>query len=377
MTDATARPNARAVALDLLRRIDDEGAYANNALPPVLARSGLDQRDRAFATELVYGTTRMRRACDYLVDRFVTRDIDPIVRNVLRLGAYQLHHLGIAPHAAVSATVDRAPKRARGFVNAVLRRVATAPVAWPDDATRLSQPDWIVARLIADLGKDDAVAAMEAMNEAATTSTRDDGYIQDRGSQWVAALVDAQPGELVADVCAAPGGKATAMAAAGARVVAADRNAGRLRLVRENADRLGATLSLVAADAASPPHPAATFDRILVDAPCSGLGSLRRRPDARWRIDEASVARLGELQRAIVDASVALLKPGGTLVYSVCTLTAAETIGVDDHLAASHPELEPLPAPDPPWVPWGRGGILLPQAAGTDGMAILRLRAPE
>jgi 16S rRNA (cytosine967-C5)-methyltransferase len=374
---STARPNARQVALDLLRRIDDERAYANIALPAVLARSGLDQRDRGFATELVYGTTRMRRACDYLVDRFVTRDLDPIVRNVLRLGAYQLHHLDVAPHAAVSATVDLAPARARGFVNAVLRRVATAPVEWPDDATRLSQPDWIVQLLTTDLGSECAVAAMEAMNAAATVSTRDDGYIQDLGSQWVAELVDAQPGEQVADLCAAPGGKATALAAAGARVVAADRNPGRVGLVRENAVQLGSSIALLAADAAQPPFRAGSFDRVLIDAPCSGLGALRRRPDARWRIDEASVPRLAALQRALVDAAVPLLRPGGTLVYSVCTLTALETIGVDEHLASTHPELEPLAVPGEPWQPWGRGSILLPQAADTDGMAILRLRSPE
>jgi 16S rRNA (cytosine967-C5)-methyltransferase len=377
MSTSTARPNARAVALDLLRRIDDEGAYANIALPAVLARSGLDQRDRAFATELVYGTTRMRRACDYLADRFVTRELDPIVRNVLRLGAYQLHHLGVAPHAAVSATVDLAPARARGFVNAVLRRVATAPVEWPDDATRLSQPDWIVARLTADLGPELAVAAMEAMNAAAAVSTRDDGYIQDLGSQWVAELVDAKAGERIADVCAAPGGKATAIASTGAWVVAADRNPGRVGIIRENAERLGTPVALLAADAACPPFPPASFDRVLVDAPCSGLGALRRRPDARWRIDEASVPRLAELQRSLVDAAVEVLRPGGTLVYSVCTLTAAETLGIDEHLASVHPDLEPLPAPGEPWQPWGRGAILLPQAAGTDGMAILRVRAPE
>jgi 16S rRNA (cytosine967-C5)-methyltransferase len=296
---------------------------------------------------------------------------------VLRLGAYQLHHLGVAPHAAVSATVDLAPARARGFVNAVLRRVATAPVAWPDDATRLSQPDWIVERLTADLGAELAVGAMEAMNAAAAVSTRDDGYIQDRGSQWVAELVGAQHGERVADVCAAPGGKATAIAASGAWVVAADRNPGRVGIIRENADRLGAPVALLAADAARPPFRAGSFDRVLVDAPCSGLGALRRRPDARWRIEERSVERLAALQRSLVDAAVDMLRPGGTLVYSVCTLTAAETLGVDEHLASAHPELTPLAAPSNPWRPWGRGAILLPQDADTDGMAILRLRAPE
>jgi 16S rRNA (cytosine967-C5)-methyltransferase len=367
---------ARAVALDLLRRIEDEGAYANIALPAALARSGLEQRDRAFATELVYGTTRMRRACDYLVDRFVTRELDPAVRNVLRLGAYQLHHMGAPPHAAVSATVDLAPSRARGLVNAVLRRVATAPVEWPDEATRLSQPDWIVERLTADLG-DDASAALEAMNAPAAATARDDGYIQDLGSQWVAALVGAGAGERVADLCAAPGGKATALAATGAYVVAADHNVGRVGLVRDNATKLGSALGLLIADGQHPPLRPGSLDRVLIDAPCSGLGALRRRPDARWRIDEASVSRLAALQRDLVEAAIPLVRPGGTLVYSVCTLTSAETLGIDEHLACNHPELEPLPAPEHPWRPWGRGAILLPQDAGTDGMAILRLCSPH
>jgi 16S rRNA (cytosine967-C5)-methyltransferase len=119
-----------------------------------------------------------------------------------------------------------------------------------------------------------------------------------------------------------------------------------------------------------------SFDRVLLDAPCSGLGSLRRRADARWRIEEDAVARLAALQVAMLDAAVHLLAPGGLLVYSVCTLTRAETIGVDEHLAAAHPQLEPLPAPGPPWRAWGRGALVLPQDAGTDGMSILRLRRP-
>ncbi len=141
----SVRP-ARLLALDALDRIDPGGAYANLLLPELLGRSGLAPRDRHFVTELVYGTTRMRRACDFLVDRFLTRDLEPRVRNALRLGAYQLHFLGMAPHAAVGETVEAAPKAARGLVNAVLRRVSANPIIWPDDATRLSYPDWIVER---------------------------------------------------------------------------------------------------------------------------------------------------------------------------------------------------------------------------------------
>jgi 16S rRNA (cytosine967-C5)-methyltransferase len=372
-TPATGR-SARAVALEALDRIDPGGAYANLVLPELLARTGLSDRDRRFATELVYGTTRMRRACDHLVDRFLISDVEPGVRNLLRLGAYQLHHLAMAPHAAVGETVEVAPRKVRGLVNAVLRRVATSPVDWPDDATRLSYPDWVVERLRSDLGEADALAALEIMDEAPPVTERADGYVQDLASQWVAESVGAQPGERVLDLCAAPGGKALLLAGTGARVVAADQRAGRLGLVRSNAERFDQHLDLVAADASAPPLAAGCADRVLVDAPCSGLGTLRRRPDARWRVDVAAIDRLAALQTSMVDAAVELLRPGGTLVYSVCTLTDAESLGVDEHLAAARPDLEALPPPGEPWVPHGRGARLLPQAAGTDGMCLLRLR---
>ena len=368
--------SARALALDALDRIDPGGAYANLLVPELLGRSGLAPRDRHFVTELVYGTTRMRRACDHLVDRFLTRDLDPSVRNALRLGAYQLHFLSLPPHAAVGETVEVAPKAARGLVNAVLRRVADNPVVWPDDATRLSYPDWIVATLTADLGAADAVAALEVMNTAPTVTEREDGYIQDLGSQWVAESVGAEAGERVADLCAAPGGKATLLAATGAHVMAADRREARVGLIRSNV-RADWPMSILTADAADPPFADASFDRVLVDAPCSGLGTLRRRPDARWTIDAAAPARLGVVQCSMVDAAARLVRPGGRLVYSVCTLTDAEGRAIDDHLAVTRPDLVPEPVPDGPWQPHGRGARLLPQAAGTDGMYLLRLRGPS
>jgi 16S rRNA (cytosine967-C5)-methyltransferase len=371
----TGPVTARALALDALDRIDPGGAYANLLLPELLDRTGLAPRDRHFATELVYGTTRMRRSCDLLVDRFLTRTIEPRVRNALRLGAYQLHHLGMAPHAAVGETVEVAPRPARGLVNAVLRRVADNPVTWPDDATRLSYPDWVVARLTEDLGAADALEALAVMNTAPPVSEREDGYVQDLASQWVAAAVGAEAGDRVADLCAAPGGKSLLLAATGARVVAADLRPGRATLVADNA-RGRSPLSVVVADGTAPPFAAGSFDHVLVDAPCSGLGVLRRRPDARWRIDAAAVERLAHIQRALVDAAVALVRPGGQLVYSVCTLTDAEGPGIDAHLARAHPELTAPPPPPAPWRPVGRGARLLPQDADTDGMYLLRLRRP-
>ncbi|HVE46408.1 MAG TPA: transcription antitermination factor NusB [Acidimicrobiales bacterium] len=415
---------ARAVAIDAMVRIE-EGAYANLVLPELLAASNLAPRDRAFATALVYGTTRMRRACDWLVDRFVDRPLEPVVRAVLRLGAYQLVFLGTPAHAGVSAMVDVAPTRAKGLVNAVLRKVAADPSPrWPDAATRLSYPDWIIRRMAEDLGLEDAEAALEQMNVAAEITERDDGYVQDPASQEVAAEVGVSAGERVVDLCAAPGGKATAMAAAMARgarevgarsgeagarsrpagagsgaarfgspveagarsgrtaegglVIAADSSVHRARLVASNVDRLGsANVAVLVADGRRPPFAAGTVDRVLVDAPCTGLGVLRRRPDARWRINVDDVDRLAALQRELLAGAITLLRPGATLVYSVCTLTLAETAEVDNWLAESHPDLVALPPPGPPWAPLARGARLLPQSAGTDGMFLLKLRRHE
>ena len=360
--------SARAVALRCLQRIEDEGGYANLVVPAALDASDLEARDRAFVTDLVYGTTRMRRACDAVVDRFVVTEPDPATRRALRLGAFQLVYAGVAAHAAVSETVALAPKRTRGFVNAVLRKVARFPMtAWPDRATELSYPDWIVARLRDELG-DEAEPALERMNEPAPVTVRDDGYTQDRASQWVAASVGAQPGERVLDVCAAPGGKSTALAASGAWVVANELGAARARLVRSNIDRLGADVAVVRADGTTPPFAPATFDRVLLDAPCSGLGALRRRPDARWRIRPSDLDELAALQRRLLAASAELVRPGGTLVYSVCTVTASESI---DHPVPDGFELV-SDRPAGTWRPYGPGWRVLPHDDDTDGMVLLR-----
>jgi 16S rRNA (cytosine967-C5)-methyltransferase len=365
--------SARSVALDALLRID-EGAYANLVLPALLERSGLDERDRHFATELVYGATRMRRACDWRIGRFVTRRLDPPVRAALRLGAYQLTFLNTQPHAAVDATVGVAPIRARGLVNAVLRRIADAGRSedWPDEATRLSYPDWVLGRLTQDLGEAAAVAALEAMNEPAAVTRRADGYVQDLASQWVAGLVGVQPGERILDLCAAPGGKATAMAhSEAAVVVATDVWTNRASRIKANSRDLAlSNVAAVVADGRRPPFRPATFDRILVDAPCSGLGAFRRRPDARWRIQPDDVESLAALQRELLEAALELLRPGGALVYAACTLTQPETNAIDDWLASRHPELVAVDGLPVPWRPHGRGGLLLPQDAATDGMFV-------
>lgn len=365
--------NARLLARDLLTRIERDGAYANLVVPAALGTSGLSDQDRRFVTELVYGTTRMRRACDALVDRFVAAPPDDATRTLLRLGAYQLAFAGVPPHAAVSETVGLAPRRTKGFVNAVLRKVANAPLVFPSDASRLSYPDWIVDRLIDELGHDDALAALERMNEPPPVSVRDDGYTQDHSSQWVAAAVGATSGETVLDLCAAPGGKATEMAHSGAHVVAADVRPSRLGLVTDNARRTGVTLRVVAADAAAPPFAPASADAVLIDAPCSGLGALRRRADARWRIEPGAVDELAELQRSILAAAAPLVRPGGRLVYSVCTLTAAESV---DHPIPDGFEVDPTPPPVGTWRAYRHGWRVLPHDDDTDGMVLVRYRRP-
>ncbi len=368
---------ARRLAIEVLERVEVDGAYANLLLPKLLEESPLDTRDRGFVTELTYGSTRMKRALDFAADRFIDRDdVDSRVRAAVRVGAYQLLFMRVPAHAAVDATVGATPKRGRGFVNAVLRKIAKGgEPEWPTVGHRLSYPNWIVERLTEDLG-DRAVAVLEAMNEAATTHTRPDGYRQDSASQAVAALVD--PDGLALDLCAAPGGKATYVAGDSEKghVVASDLHVHRAGLVATAAKETGNDLSSVVADATNPPYRESCADAVLVDAPCSGLGSLRRRPDARWRITPADVDNLAELQFDLVESASRLVKPGGQVVFSVCTLTAAESTAVDDRIAAELPQLVPEPLNDL-WEPHGRGGRLLPDTFDGDGMAafVYRMKA--
>jgi 16S rRNA (cytosine967-C5)-methyltransferase len=425
---------SREVALNALVRVDD-GAYSNLLLPAMLRESSLDDRDRAFITDLVYGTLREQRALDYFLRQLSDRPLaalDAPVRAALRLGAYQLMH-GVPAHAAVRETVEVAPERARGYVNAVLRTLSRLgpPWPWPDGeeaqalAVRLSYPDWITERLVADLGVEDARATMAVGNEPAAvalrvnpeTATPDevarelraggvdvtrgelvDGALlvrgtgdparlgpvaegratpQDEASQAVVAILDPQPGETVVDVAAAPGGKATAIGervGKEGRVLAADVHPGRIRLISAAARRLRLESVLpVVADGRALPVRLASADRVLVDAPCTGLGVLRRRPEARWRIGPDQVAPLAELQRELLRAAAEIVRPGGVAVYSVCTLTHEETSGVD-WAARDLPGLEAEPPPGPPWRPRGRGALLLPHDAHTDGMFVLRLR---
>src|SRR3954468_2918330 len=321
---------ARVVALDALVRVED-GAYAHVVLPAMLAQTNLDDRDRAFATDLVYGTVRSQRRLDDLLGQVLKRPVlrlDPPVRASLRLGAYQLLH-DTPPHAAVASTVDavaaRSP-RAKGFVNANLRALTRLPQPWPepaDDATALSYPDWLRGGLHAELGATDARGALAAMNEPAAVTLRPDprritpgaladelraagaevetgrlvhdavivrgvgdpGRLdavsdgratpQDQGSQAIVVVLAPEPGERIADLAAAPGGKATAIAervGSTGSVVALDVDAGRVRMIDSARHRIGLPhLFPVVGDGKATPFVAGAFDRVLLDAPCSGI----------------------------------------------------------------------------------------------------------
>jgi 16S rRNA (cytosine967-C5)-methyltransferase len=408
----------------------EAGAYSHIALPAMLRRSRLSPRDRAQATEMVYGTLRSQRRLDALLERVSTRPVaalDPPVRAALRLGAHQLV-TGVAPHAAVSETVAATPRRARGYVNATLRALSRLGPPWPepdDPAVALSYPDWLVDRLSADLGAADAHGVLVAGNEPGSLTLRpnprrvrgadlrreledagarvEEGALvrdalvvrgvgdparlpalvegratpQDQGSQAVVAYLAPEPGDLVLDVAAAPGGKTTAVAelVGSGHVVAADVNGGRLRLVHDAVTRLGLdNVRALVTDARRPGARQASFDRVLVDAPCSGLGVLRRRPEARWRVEAAQLPVLAELQLAMLLGAADLVRPGGLLVYSVCTLTTVETTEVARAAVEQLAGWTVLAPPAAPWRPRGAGALLLPQECGTDGMFVLGLR---
>jgi 16S rRNA (cytosine967-C5)-methyltransferase len=416
-------PSARAVALDVVGRVIEEGAYSNRALPIALARSGLDVRDRAFAMELTFGTLRRRLPLDAAVADAAGRPLErmtPVARNALRLGAYQLLDAGVPPHAAVSATVDLVGGRERGFVNAVLRRIAAAPpapVTGADPASIASRTGlarWAVDELVsvldseagdaasmlasrgplslrviggspqvpgtleelrasglsAEVGRIDPACVVVHGGDPRTITAFGQGRVtvQDQASAFVSRLVGARPGDHLYDVCAAPGGKSLHLAelvGAGGRVLATDRSPARVGLIATASARIGLHPWLVVQDATNPAV-GGTFDGVLIDAPCSGIGSARRRPELLWRVRKPQLASLSALQFAIASASVDRVKPGGRFVYAVCTFTRAETDAVCDALVRARPDLEPIETagPDGPRL----RHRLWPHRHGCDGM---------
>ena len=399
---------ARRAAYEVLLRVVEDDAYADRAV--ATAATGLDARDRALAQRLAYGAVQRMRTIDHALETIGKRRVsrlDAPVRAALRLGAYQLGWVDSVPrHAAVNESVELVRgarlERAVPFANAVLRRLALGLdellAGLPEGPLKESYPDWIWEVWRRDLGDEDAVALMRAQNEPLETVVRRvrgdvegeptdvpgalrvervdeaalaEGRIwpQSRASQLAGLVVGSRDGERLLDLCAAPGGKATMQHG---EVVAVELHEGRARELEENVRRLGAArVRVVNADALALPPELAGFDRALVDAPCSGLGVLAGRPDLRWRAEP-----LPELQLDLLRAAAERVRPGGTVVYSVCTINADENERVVD---ASGLEPEPLGDEWPRYAHPGRREFLLtlPHRHGTSGFFIARLRVPD
>jgi 16S rRNA (cytosine967-C5)-methyltransferase len=438
---------ARACAYAVVRRVFETGAWADRALPGEARRLGLDPRERGLAMQLAYGTVQRRATLDALIAALSGRPVERLdapVLAALRLGAFQLAFLDRIPaHAAVGESVELAKADSpggAGLVNAVLRRAAGEARAWvaglPEDtaaaaALAHSHPEWVAAMWWQAFGADTARALMAAGNQPAESALRantlrtdadslraalpvashaapglpeglvldaafdafasplwTDGRLmpQSRAAMAVSRVVAPQPGERVLDLCAAPGGKTTHLAAlmgGSGRVVAVELHPGRAEALRRTAARMGADAVEVRTGDATAPHEPEAYDRVLVDPPCTDLGTLAGRPDARWRKHAGQPAELARIQAAILRAGAAALRPGGTLVYSTCTISPQENEQVVAAFLAERPDFtaDDLPPElaasggpvwDHPRVP--RHLQTLPHRDGTDGFFIARLR---
>lgn len=427
----------RSIAYDTLAAVTGDDAYANLVLPKLLSHRGVGGRDAAFATELAYGTLRMRGTLDRIIVAAAKREVDKIdapVLDVLRLGAYQLLCTRVPVHAAVDTTVSLARKvsghKPAGFVNAVMRKISQRrsgdwldslhtgdPVA--DLALEFAHPEWIVRLLGEALGTDgeelaDALGADNRAPEvhlcarpgrisAVTLAEIVDGqtgnwspntvylpsgdpgdvnaiadgraHVQDEGSQLVAAAlanaVIAGEDSRWLDLCAGPGGKASLLGALaarrGAEVTAVEVSAHRAKLVGQTT--AGLPVTVVTADGRRFSTDT-EFDRVLVDAPCSGLGALRRRPEARWRRKESDLTDLVALQAELLDSALRLVRPGGVVAYVTCSPVLAETRDVVALFESDVTLLDVrqyLP-PDMPGLGDGPMVQLWPHRHGTDAM---------
>jgi 16S rRNA (cytosine967-C5)-methyltransferase len=432
---------ARLAAYDVLVAVRADDAYANLVLPQLLRERGIEGRDAAFTTELVGGTLRGLGSYDAVIDHLAGRSPDAAVRDALRLGAHQLLAMRVPDHAAVTSTVElvraRVGHKPVGFTNAVMRRIAGQDLeAWMDtldagQAVRHSHPDWIVEALSRALDRPEELGALlSADNErprvtlaarpglstveelaaavpegalstisplAVTMDSGDPGDVpavregragvQDAGSQLVAlALSRAEVegrDERWLDLCAGPGGKAALLAALatgrGARLLANERQPHRARLV---AQAIRATNGdVVTGDGLRPAWLDSTFDRVLVDAPCSGLGALRRRPESRWRRTRADVEGLVPLQESLLGSALDSVRPGGVVLYATCSPVVEETVGVVEAVLAQRADARLENAL--PLVPEARdaesahlpGAVQLwPHRHGTDAMFMALLR---
>ncbi|HWQ54162.1 MAG TPA: transcription antitermination factor NusB [Bryobacteraceae bacterium] len=366
---------ARLVAYEVLRAAEN-GGYASDLLA---ARSrGLDSRDAGLAAEIVFGALRFQAQLDFLIRHYSgwpAERLDPEVRIALRIAIYQMRWLERVPaHAAVGQSVDlikRARKRsAAGFANAVLRKVTREPVAWPDRATELSHPAWMLERWECQYGTEAASAiaranlvAPEAYIRVPPGATPPEGAepsgvpgcyllgtaepgrycLQDIGSQSIVPLLRLEPGQRFLDLCAAPGNKTAQALETGVRAVACDIHPHRIAMLK------GLPADLLILDGSRALPFGRRFDRILLDAPCSGTGTLARNPEIKWRLREADIAALHGLQVELLAQARSVLAPGGLMVYSTCSLEREE----NQDVVATVPErllretINRLPGRDP------------------------------
>lgn len=328
--------NDRQRALQLLRRIERESAYASLLLT----------NDSGFVRTLVLGVLRWRSRLDFVIDTFAKGKIEPEIRDILRLGALQLLFMHVAPHAAVGETVQLAPLRARGFVNAILRRISMGAPEPPDVATRTAHPRWLIDRWTRMYGVERAAKIAAANQELSfpdvmtgsppadaiaselvpgmwklTGSSADvDGIVLDEGSGVIADIAAAASDDVL-DLAAAPGGKSLVMRARGARVVSNDISITRLRPL------IGGLSEIVVSDGRQSPF-ARKFRVVLLDAPCSATGTIRKNPELKWRLAESDLASFASLQRELLASALDLASE--TMIYSTCSLEPEENDAVVD-----------------------------------------------
>ncbi|MEC0090052.1 16S rRNA (cytosine(967)-C(5))-methyltransferase RsmB [Paenibacillus macquariensis] len=443
---------ARELAMDVLTRVEQEGAYSNLQLNAGLQRASLIREDAALATELVYGSIARLNTLDYFLRPFVSKGMDklqPWVRSLLRMSLYQLMYLDrIPPHAVVNEAVNIAKSRGHqgisGMVNGVLRSVIRGKddLILPEGLTPLerisleqSHPRWLVKRWIKQYGEQTAEAICAANNEPPSISVRvnttmisrekllqemsehgmevipspltsvgilvksggnmaltdwyRDGFlsVQDESSMLVGEAVGSKPGMRVLDCCAAPGGKSVHIAELmkdDGVVIANDQYPHKEKLIREQAERLGLdSIETTVGDALNlgDKYAEASFDRILLDAPCSGLGVIRRKPDLKWTKTTADIEEIASLQYEMLEKISPLLKVGGILVYSTCTIEPQENEEMISRFLDNHPEFG-LPVDEPSsWSELhkmtgsqGQGIQILPQHFRSDGFFIARMQ---
>ncbi len=404
--------NVRDAALSILMAVEKKQAYSNLLLHQTIEKYEIDPKDRALLTELTYGTIQHKMTLDYYLEPFIKGKLDDWVRQLLRLSLYQIHYLSRIPdHAAVNEAVEISKRRGHkgiaGVVNGILRSILREGVRSTEKITdpverlsvETSHPLWMVKRFIAEYGIEDTEKMLKENNEPPVTTLRvnlfkrtvdqvlhlmtQEGYvvaksekipeciylfngqaakttafqkgfvtIQDESSMIPAHALQAEPGMSVLDMCAAPGGKTTHIAEKmknTGKLVAMDIHQHKLKLVRENADRLGFSfIETMEMDArkASEIFPAASFDRILVDAPCSGLGVVKRKPDIKYTKSEKDFDSLKPIQLKLLEEAHTLLKPEGILVYSTCTVDREENEGTTKIFLEKHPDMQLTSFPD-------------------------------